>query len=336
MSLLSIEDLTVEYSTAKGPLRATESVTLSVKEGEILGIVGESGCGKTTVTKAVIGSLDKNGQITGGEIRYKGRDITNLSDSDLRSIRWEEISHVIQNAMNALNPVHRIGSQFVEVIQAHSEMSKSQARERAKELLNSVGIESNRIRDYPHELSGGQRQRVVIALALALDPPLVIADEPTTGLDVVIQDEILRLIKQLQAELGNSMVIITHDISVVAEVADRVAVMYGGEIVEVGTTMDVFTRSAHPYTMGLMNAFPSLEESSDELVSIPGSPPNLVDPPGGCRFAARCPFKTETCSEPPPLTETTTDHRARCHYTNQAEAFRAESREADTWEARDA
>jgi oligopeptide/dipeptide ABC transporter ATP-binding protein len=332
MSFLDINDLVVEYETSDGPLRAVDGVSISVEEEEILGIVGESGCGKTTVTKAILGILAENGHVVDGTIEFRNREFTTLSEAEYRSIRWKEISYIIQNAMNALDPVHRIESQFIEVIRTHTSTTKEEARERTHDLLTSVGIDPNRMRDYPHELSGGQRQRVVIALALALDPPLVIADEPTTGLDVVIQNEILELIRNLQSGLGNSMIIITHDISVVAEIADRVAVMYGGEIVELGTTREVFKESAHPYTMGLMNAFPSIEGGSDELVSIPGSPPNLVNPPDGCRFADRCPFATTECIETPPPEEVSPNHATKCHYPNRIEEFRAESRHSKTWE----
>ena len=332
MSVLDIDDLTVEYETETGNLRAVDSVDLSVKDGEILGIVGESGCGKTTLTKSIVGILHENGHVAGGEIRYNGRDISGLSEEGYRDVRWKEVSYIIQNAMNALDPVVRIGSQFVEIIQAHTDLSKKEARERTSEILNSVGIESNRIRDYPHELSGGQRQRAVIALALVLEPPLVIADEPTTGLDVVIQEQVLRLIQSIQRDLDNSMVLITHDISVVAEIADRIAVMYGGKIVEVGDVGDVFNRSGHPYTMGLMNAFPDVDDESDELVTIPGSPPDLVMPPDGCRFVDRCPFSTQECAQDPPLEQLSNGHAAKCHYTERAAEFRDRSRDSETWE----
>jgi oligopeptide/dipeptide ABC transporter ATP-binding protein len=330
-ALLDVEGLTVEYATEDGALTAVEDVDLRLREGEILGVVGESGCGKTTLTKAILDLLPENGRIADGSVRLNGRELTTLSDREWRSVRWEEVSYVVQNAMNALDPVHRVGSQFVEIIRAHTDRSRAEARELAGDLVESVGIDRGRLRDYPHELSGGQRQRVVIALALALEPPLVVADEPTTGLDVVIQDEILQLIAEKQAELGSAMIIITHDISVVAEIADRVAVMYGGQVAEVGPTREVFKRSAHPYTMGLTNAFPSLSAGVDELVSIPGSPPDLVSPPDGCRFADRCPFATTECAADPPLTEVGDDHAARCHYTDRAERFRAESERAGTW-----
>jgi oligopeptide/dipeptide ABC transporter ATP-binding protein len=266
-----------------------------------------------------------------GEIRFKDENLLEYSQKAFNDLRWAEISYIIQNAMNALDPVYTIGNQFQEVIRNHESVSKSEARDRARSLLTSVGIDGQRLNSYPHELSGGQRQRVVIALALALEPDLVVADEPTTGLDVVVQDEILDLLTELQSEFGNSMIIITHDISVVSEIADRVAVMYGGEIVEFGETGDVFNRSGHPYTMGLFNAFPSLMESDQEPVSIPGSPPDLTAPPDGCRFIDRCPFSTEHCESEPPFAEVREGQYAKCHYVNDAEQFRAESRDPETW-----
>ncbi|WP_115864120.1 ABC transporter ATP-binding protein [Halorussus litoreus] len=333
MNLLETRNLSVEYGTDEGPLRAVDGVDLSVESGEILGVVGESGCGKTTLMKAILNLLPENGDVVEGDIQFDGRSLIDIPESELRPIRWEDLSYIIQNAMTTLDPVYRIGSQFVEIIRTHRDVSKSEARSMAGEMLEDVGIDRSRLSDYPHELSGGQRQRVVIALALVLDPKLVIADEPTTGLDVVTQEEILKLIKRIQKSFDSAVVLITHDISVVAEIADRVAVMYGGELVEVGPTSDVFHRSAHPYTMGLMNAFPSIEESADELVSIPGSPPNLVDPPTGCRFTERCPFATEECYEEPPEETVGERHRSRCHYTAQAPEFRERSERAETWTA---
>ncbi|MCD2204060.1 ABC transporter ATP-binding protein [Halobacterium sp. KA-6] len=331
MSVLELDGMSVDYATENGRLRAVDDVDLTVEEGEILGIVGESGCGKTTLTKAILGLLAKNGQVSEGEIRFKEQNLLECSQKEFNGLRWADISYIIQNAMNALDPVYTVGQQFTEVIRNHESVSKREARERTQSLLESVGIDGDRANSYPHELSGGQRQRVVIALALALQPDLVVADEPTTGLDVVVQDEILDLLTDMQEEFGNSMIIITHDISVVSEIADRVAVMYGGEIAELGPTGDVFKRSGHPYTMGLFNAFPSVDEGDQEPVSIPGSPPDLTEPPEGCRFAARCPFATVECETTPPFAEVRDGQRARCHYVDDAAAFRAESKDPETW-----
>lgn len=332
MSLVDINNLSIEYATKDGPLRAVNDIDLTIKPGETIGIVGESGCGKTTAAKSLLGMLDDNGSIVDGSITFQGGDdLASYSESEFRNIRWSEISYIAQNAMNALDPVYRAGAQIVEVLRHHETLTKSEATARAKELLNHVGLDEGVFHDYPHELSGGQRQRVIIALALALDPPLIIADEPTTGLDVVVQDAILSLIKEIQQETGSSMLFITHDISAVAEIADRVAVMYGGRIVEVGTVSEVFKQSGHPYSMGLRNAFPSISEET-ELVSIPGRPPDLTKAQPGCVFADRCPFATEECETTPPMATMSDGHLARCHYTEDAEELRSQSKHPATWE----
>lgn len=334
MPELHINNLSVEYETQDGPLKAVNDTSLTVENGEIVGLVGESGSGKTTLAKAILRLLPDNGRISAGTIDYDGKNFVDYSDADLkREVRWKEISWIAQNAMNALDPVHRIGSQFTEVIRTHTNDSKKDARERAKELLVRVGLDENRMHDYPHELSGGQRQRVVIALALVLSPPVTIADEPTTGLDVVIQDRILDLLVDLQSELGNSMIFISHDIHVIAEIADKVAVMYGGQIIEKGPTREVFEQPSHPYTMGLRNAFPTIEERGGKLITIPGTPPDLVNSPGGCVFADRCPFATVDCSEEPQLQTVDGSHMAKCHYTDNADQFRDDARRVATWEA---
>lgn len=365
--VLELTNLSIEYETEKGQLRAVDTVNLSIKRGETVGIVGESGCGKSTLIRSIPHLLPHNGQIVEGDIVFQDESITDYSNTRMKALRWKKIAYIIQNAMNALDPVYQIGSQFVEVITTHTDLSKHDAQVRAADLMEDVGLSANRLGNYPHELSGGQRQRVVIALALALDPPLILADEPTTGLDVVVQDEILELFARLQAERNHAMVFISHDISAVAEVADRIAVMYGGRIAELGTTREVLKDSGHPYTMGLRNAFPSLNRNPTELVSIPGNPPNLVDPPQGCRFAERCPFSTEKCEKEPPLTSVSsepestqavstegsgfsdnsaelpkaasgstgsspvTNHVAKCHYTHRAAEFREQSKQATTW-----
>lgn len=335
MSLLTIQDLGVTYEEEDGVVRAVDSINLSVEPGETLGIVGESGCGKSTVIKSLISILDDNGAIAEGQVMFKGTDLATYSTQELNEeIRWKEISYIPQNAMASLDPVYRIGTQIVEAIQAHTDRSKAEARDRAVGLLNDVGLDDERLYDYPHELSGGQRQRAVIALALALEPSLILADEPTTGLDVVIQDEILSLLAEIQNDVNCAIMLVTHDMSVVAEVADTIAVMYGGRVMEFGPTTDVFERSAHPYTIGLKNAFPSLERGSDKsrLVSIPGSPPNLRNPPTGCRFKDRCPFATIDCdSVEPPTVDVGERHEAKCHYTDQAEEFRTKGESADLW-----
>jgi oligopeptide/dipeptide ABC transporter ATP-binding protein len=332
MSLIDVEGLSIEYRTDVGPLRAVDEIDFTIEPGETIGIVGESGCGKTTAAKSLLGMLDDNGEIVDGSIDYRnGNDLSTYSEAEFREMRWEEISYIAQNAMNALDPVYRVGSQIIEVIRHHEDVSKADARQRAKGLLNDVGLDETVYSDYPHELSGGQRQRVIIALSLALDPALIIADEPTTGLDVVVQDAILSLIKDIQEETGSSMVFITHDISAVAEIADRVAVMYGGRIVELGTVSEVFKESGHPYTMGLRNAFPSISENT-ELVSISGQPPDLTEEQTGCVFTDRCPFATEECQHEPMMTGMDDGHSAKCHYTERAPEFRERSADPETWE----
>lgn len=330
--LLDVRDLKTYYSTAAGDVRAVDGVSFSVQPGESLGLVGESGCGKTTVVKSLMRLHGSNARNAGGQILYKGTDLLTLGSARLNEIRWREISYVAQSAMNALNPVYRVGDQIVETLQVHRQISKTDAWERAAELFVLVGLERKRLSDYPHQLSGGMRQRVVIALALALDPALVIADEPTTALDVVVQDGILKQLRHIREQMGNSMILVTHDISVVAELCQRMAVMYAGQIAEIGTTKQLFYEPVHPYTMGLLNAFPTLESAAGELIAIPGAPPNLLRPPAGCRFAPRCPFADELCrTETPPAVEVGPGHVAACHYVDKAAQFREAASDNDTW-----
>ncbi|MFC6889995.1 ABC transporter ATP-binding protein [Halorubrum trueperi] len=338
MALLELNDLNIEYKTDQGNVRAVEDVNIQIEKGETVGIVGESGCGKTTMAKSVLGILPSNANIVSGEIIYDGKDLTERSEDFLReNIRWSEISWIAQNAMNALNPVYRIKSLFHEALSIHTDLSKAERREKIEQLLTDVDLDAAVINDYGHELSGGQRQRVIIALALALSPPLIIADEPTTGLDVVIQDQILRLISDLQKETNSAMMFISHDVNAVAEVSDKTSVMYAGNVVESGDSSDVFKSPAHPYTVGLMNAFPRIDSDPDDaLVTIPGSPPELIDPPKGCRFKSRCPFATEDCTVTPPDTKVNNrSHVAKCHYTSKAEKFREEGKKIETWEQND-
>lgn len=335
MALLEIDDLQVGYREGDDLIAAVDGVDLAIEADETLGIVGESGSGKSTVIKSIIGILDANGEVLGGSIRLNGTDLTALSEQELNEqVRWREISYVPQDAMAALNPVYQLGTQIVEVIRAHSDRTKNEARARARDLLVRVGLDADRFYDYPHELSGGQRQRGVIALALALSPSVILADEPTTGLDVVIQDEILQLLVDIQGELGCAVVLVTHDMSVVADIADKTAVMYGGRIMELGRTSDVFKRSVHPYTIGLKNAFPSIapEAREDRLINIPGTPPDLRSPPSGCRFTGRCPFATDLCADAePPMVDVGDGQHAKCHYTEQADQFREQGAAPETW-----
>jgi len=331
MTILNVGNVSVEYTTKGGSIDAVSDVGFELEKGETLALVGESGSGKTTLGKAVLNLLDENGEISEGEIRYDGRNITGLSDKEMREIRWQELSLIPQNAMNSLDPVYRVGSLFKQVYDAHIDISKAEARERTSELLESVGLDANRMHDYPHELSGGQRQRVTIALSLALDPSLIVADECTTGLDVVVQDEILELISDLQEDIGNAMIFITHDISAVAEVADKVAVMYAGQIVEYGDIENVFKHSTHPYTIGLRQAVPTIHAGEQQLSSIPGEPPDLSNPPSGCRFLDRCPFATTECKTEPSLRAVQDEHESKCHYNDRAKQFRADGENPETW-----
>ena len=330
--LLRVKDLAVHYRTAAGPVQAVDGIDFDIRPGEALGLVGESGCGKTTSAKAMLKLLPPNGFIPRGSIELSGRDIAPYSEDQMRALRWSEIAWVSQAAMNALDPVYRIGDQITEAMQAHIQISRQDAWAHGETLFRAVGIDPARLRAYPHEMSGGMKQRAVIAMAMALNPKLVIADEPTTALDVVTQAQILARLGKLRREHGMALLFITHDISVVVQTCDRVAVMYGGKVMETGPVRDVFRHPVHPYTMGLTNAFPTLEGAQRELISIPGTPPNLLHPPQGCRFAQRCPFATELCQhEEPALQKRDGDRAVACHYPDQAPEFRLRSSREQTW-----
>jgi peptide/nickel transport system ATP-binding protein len=302
-AVLDIKDLSVVYRTPAGDVRAVEHVNLSLEPGEVVGLAGESGSGKSTLAYGATRLLRPPALITGGSVLYNGRrgtgpaDILAMSTRELHGIRWQDIAIVFQSAMNALNPVLRVRDQLTDVIRAHLRLSRSEAAERAGTLLDLVGIPRSRLRSYPHELSGGMRQRVMIAMALAVDPEVVIMDEPTTALDVVVQRDILAQVAELREELGFAMLFITHDMSLLLELADRIAVMYAGQLLEVGTGAEIKDASAHPYTQGLLSSFPSLHGPRRELSGIPGSPPDLRDPPPGCPFAPRCGHVRPSCSE---------------------------------------
>ena len=332
MSLLRVENLQIRYRTSEGEVQAADQITFPLEENQYLGLVGESGCGKTTVAKAILRLLPANGYVSGGKIFFRGRDILPLSEADFRKLRWKEISMISQSAMNALDPVYRVEDQIIEAIRAHEPLSWEQARARAAQLFALVGMDRRRLRDYPHQFSGGMRQRTIIAMALALNPGLILADEPTTALDMIVQDQVLRKIKQLRRELKNSMLVITHDIAVVAENCDQMVVMYAGWVAERAKTRDLFRRPLHPYTMGLQNAFPSMKGPRKELVQIPGYPPSLIHPPSGCRFHPRCPFAQVLCSrEEPGEVEGEPGHWVRCHLWEQAEELKKKSVKPETW-----
>jgi peptide/nickel transport system ATP-binding protein len=294
---LSVRNLRVEFPTRRGTLVAVDDVSFDIAPGEVLGIVGESGAGKSLTGSAIIGLLEPPGRVAGGEIRLNGQRIDNLPREAMRHIRGKRIGMVFQDPLTSLNPLYRVGEQIIETIRAHLPMSEREARTRAIELLTEVGIQGaeRRIDAYPHEFSGGMRQRVVLALALCAEPDLIIADEPTTALDVSIQAQIIQLLKRLCAERGTAVMLITHDMGVIAETANRVAVMYAGRIAEIGPVREVIKSAHHPYTRGLMGSIPSIEGTNDRLTQIPGSMPRLTAIPMGCAFNPRCPHTFDRC-----------------------------------------
>ncbi|MET1128802.1 MAG: ABC transporter ATP-binding protein [Thermoproteota archaeon] len=299
--ILEVRDLHVYYYTLRGIVRAVENASLKLERGEVLGLAGESGCGKSTLAWALMKLVPPPGRIVKGEIRIDGENIVNMPEEEVRRrIRWQKISMIFQGAMNALNPVYKVWEQIAEPMIIHRNMDKEEAYKRVVKLLNMVGLDESIAHRYPHELSGGQKQRVVIAMALALDPPILIADEPTTALDTIIQAQILNLIKKLKMELGMSIILISHDLSVIAEMADKVAIMYAGQIVEYGDAEEIYRDPQHPYTQLLLKAIPRLRGPKEKLYYIPGQPPDLRAPPPGCRFAPRCPHVMDICREQDP------------------------------------
>ncbi|MCI4435246.1 MAG: ABC transporter ATP-binding protein [Ignisphaera sp.] len=310
--VLDVKNLKVYYFTSRGVVKAVDGVTFSVAEREVLGIAGESGCGKSTLGYALLRLVPPPGRIVDGKIILDGVDITSLPEDEVRKIRWSKISMVFQGALNVLNPVIKVGDQIAEVLMYHKGLTKKEALDIAAQYLKLVGLAPDVLRRYPHELSGGMKQRVVIAMALILKPRLVIADEPTTALDVVVQAQIMNLLKQLKEQEKISMIFITHDLSLIAEIADKIAVMYAGKIVELGPSDAIFERPMHPYTQGLIRSIPSLRQRKT-LTWIPGAPPDLRNPPPGCRFHPRCPFAMDVCRrEEPPLVEVEPGHYVAC------------------------
>jgi len=306
MALLEVDDLRTHFFMREGVVRAVDGVSFTLEKGKTLGLVGESGCGKSVTALSIMGLIPKPpARIVGGSLQFEGRELTKLKDRELEDIRGKDIAMIFQDPMTSLNPTIKISTQITEVLRRHTDMSKEQARRRAVELLEEVRIPkaAERLDDYPHRFSGGMRQRVMIAIALACNPKLLIADEPTTALDVTIQAGILDLLDELRREHDMSMIIITHDMGVVAEVADDVAVMYAGQIVEYAPALDLFDRTEHPYTEALLAALPQLEAEDirgGRLTAIPGLPPSLIDPPDACRFAPRCPYRgQDSCADQP-------------------------------------
>lgn len=312
--ILSVQDLRVEFMTPAGPVCAVDNVSFDIAPGEVLGLAGESGSGKSTVAQAIMRLLRPPAVITGGHVYFAGQDVLSMNEEQLRAFRWRKVALVFQSAMNALNPVLTIGEQIADPIIAHDGVTPAQAMERAAALLKLVNIDSSRLTSYPHQLSGGMRQRVVIAIAMALKPPFLIMDEPTTALDVVVQREILQQIAELKERLGFSILFITHDLSLIAEFSTRIAILYAGKLAETARAKDLFSDPKHPYTQGLLGSFPSVRGPRRRLQGIPGSPPDMRNPPPGCRFHPRCPQAFATCqNELPVLREIAPEHRGACH-----------------------
>ncbi|MBO8141537.1 MAG: ABC transporter ATP-binding protein [Firmicutes bacterium] len=316
MAELVVDNLQMHYRTREGDVRAVDGVSFTVAPGRALGIVGESGCGKSSLGLTLLRLLPDNGRVVGGSVRLDGDDLLAMDEETFRRrVRWRRISMVFQGAMGALNPVLTVGGQITEAILAHERVSLADAERRARELLEMVGINPVRFGDYPHQFSGGMKQRAVIAMALACNPELVIADEPTTALDVMVQAQVLEAIAGLRRQRQLSMILVSHDLSVIAQMCDEVAVMYAGKIVEYGPVEEVFVHPKHPYTQGLTQAFPDIRGDRAPIVSIPGNPPHLADPPTGCRFHPRCPLAGEDCARLEPVLDAkgSPSHRVACH-----------------------
>ena len=329
--LLEVRDLVIDYRVTRGNIRAVDGVSFDVPAGAVVGVVGESGCGKTTAVRAITRVMPSSAVFTAGSISLEGEDIVQLSDREMKKYLWRDIAYVPQSAMNALDPVWRVGKQIEEVLVERGGMDRKGARARSKELFAMVGLEAKRLSDYPHQFSGGMRQRASIALALSLSPKLVIADEPVTALDVIIQRQVLDSFAELQKKLGLSVILVTHDISVVAYVCDYVVVMYAGKVVERGPVANVLDNPSHPYTMGLYNAFPELAGEDRQLSPIEGSPPDLLDPPKGCRFRARCPFALDFCTKDPLEHVVGEGHLAYCHRATEAKDLRETAKCNTIW-----
>jgi len=332
-TVLEVRHLGVEYLTGDAPVRAVDDVSLILRRGEFLGLVGESGCGKSTLCFAIARLLGDNAEITDGEILFSGKNLVHLREKQLRHLRWRELSVVMQSAMNALNPVMTVGAQLADAMRAHDKLPAREVRKRGSAVLELVGIDPIHLNSYPHQLSGGMRQRAMIAMALVFIPDLIIMDEPTSALDVVAQRSLMVQVKELQRELGFAVIFVTHDISLIARFSDRLAIMYAGEIVEMGGTRQVFEDPKHPYSRGLLGAFPSIRGPKEVLKGIPGSPPDLRHPPSGCRFHPRCQYVMDICpTAPPPAYTPRGNDLVRCYLyagrgTPETDMEEAEDRE---------
>ncbi|AGB31791.1 oligopeptide/dipeptide ABC transporter ATPase [Natrinema pellirubrum DSM 15624] len=336
MTLLEVDNLKVTYETDDEPVHAVNDVSFTIDEGVNYGLAGESGSGKSTVAEALLGLLPGNGTVERGTIGFDGKDLTALSEAERRDILWEDIAYIPQSAMDSLDPVMSTGDQIAQAIHTHRNVTDSKARDRVRELFEIVGLDPDRIDDYPHEFSGGMRQRVTIAMALALEPDLIIADEPTTGLDVIVQDKIIDKILEIQERMDSSLLLITHEIGVIAETCDELSILYGGKVMEQGSVDNVLVNPTNPYTMGLKNSFPEIDEGEDP-VAIPGSPPNLNGEPTACVFEDRCPFATEECgaSHPDPVDLPNRNHRSACHRVKEAAQLRQAADDPETWDIPD-
>ena len=313
--MLEVKNLKMHYETLRGHVKAVDDVTFRLERGDAFGLAGESGCGKTSVALTILRLLASNARVINGSIMFDGENLLKMSEERFRKeIRWKKLSVIFQGAMNALNPVRKIGDLISEAILCHEDVSKEKALDQAGELLDLVGIGAERIDRYPHELSGGMKQRTMIAMALACNPCLVIADEPTTALDVIIQAQVLRVLKELRQKLDLSMILISHNLSIIAETCNKCAIMYAGKIVEYGDILSMFKKPLHPYTKKLMSAFPSIFGKKTKLGFIPGFPPNLLNPPSGCRFHPRCPYAVEVCKKKEPKSiQVDKEHYVACH-----------------------
>jgi len=312
-NILEIENLHVHFPIYIGTVRAVEDVTLEIKQGEVMGLVGESGCGKSTLGFSILRLLRPPGIISGGQIRYHGNDIVKMNEQELLAIRGKRIAMIFQDPLTSLNPLFRVGDQFVETIQTHENgVSKKEALERAADMLKRLGIASDRLYEYPHQMSGGMRQRIMIGIALVLNPDLLLADEPTTSLDVIVEAQFLDLLNELREQFNLTILLISHNIGIVAQMADQVTVMYGGRMAETGNAEAVFADPRHPYTQGLLASIPNIKLDQPKLHSMPGAPPDLVDPPSGCVFHPRCPYVMDKCRTETPPSFNDKGHRAAC------------------------
>ncbi len=314
-NIIEVKNLEVSYLTEAGNIHAVNDVSFAIPRGTTFGLVGETGAGKTTTALSMLRLIQEPGEIQNGEILFKGGNLFEISEKEMQLIRGAEISMIFQDPMTALNPVHTIGAQIAEVVRLHQDCSKSEAMERAAQMLEKVGIPADRVGDYPHQLSGGMKQRVVIAIALACNPELLIADEPTTALDVTVQAQVLEMINGLKEEYNTAMLLITHDLGIVAETCDTVGIMYAGEIVELGNLEQIFDQTLHPYTKGLFASIPKLDEDIERLSPIAGLMPDPVNLPAGCKFHPRCPYASAKCSEQTPVfMDAGNGHMVRCHF----------------------